>query len=88
MSQYELTFLLNEEQDQKKVEDIFKSSPAKLLQQETWGKRILSYPVKKKASAYYFCWKFEIDQSKLQELKTKLKFNESILRSLLLKLDK
>lgn len=84
MSKYEITFLLNKEEDLKEVEELFGSYSAKLLQQDKWGKKTLSYPIKKQRDAYYINWKFELEPAKLKELKQKLDFNEKLLRYLLL----
>lgn len=84
MSQYEITFLLEKEEDQKELEGLLKANSANILQQDKWGKRTLSYPIKKLKDAFYFNWKFEIPRDKLKEVKQKLNFKDNIIRYLLL----
>lgn len=84
MSQYEITFLLSKEEDAKEIEEILKSNSAKTLQQLSWGKKTLSYPIKKQIEAYFFNWQFEVDPSQMKALKQKLNFNDKIIRYLLI----
>ncbi len=87
MAVYELTFLLNEEAELKSIEELIQSLSGKIINKEKWGKKTLSYPIKKTNSAVFYIWKFEINPEKLTELKRKLNFNEKLLRYLILKLD-
>lgn len=81
---YELTFLLNEEEELKKIREIIESFSGKIINEEKWGKKTLAYPIKKNHSAYYYSWKIEINQNKIAELKKKLNFSEKLMRYLLL----
>ena len=85
MTKYELTLLLPEESEAKKIKDLISELKGKIGKEDAWGKRNLAYPIKKNNSAYYFHWLIEIDQNKVNELKKKLNFNEKLLRFLLLK---
>ncbi len=84
MSQYEFVFLLNEEEELKKIKEFIASLSGKLLKEESWGQKTLAYPVKKNRTANFYDWIIEMEQKKIAELKKKLNFNEKILRYLLL----
>lgn len=87
MTKYELTLLLPEETEIKKIEDLIADLKGKIIQEDKWGKRILEYPIKKNLSAFYFHLLIEIEQVNVTELKKKLNFNEKLIRHLLLKTD-
>ncbi len=48
------------------------------------GKIKLAYPIKKQLLAYFFCLEFEIDSEEIEKLQNNLKFENDILRFLLL----
>lgn len=85
MSAYELTFLLNEEAEIKNLKDLLTSLSIKVTEEKNWGKRTLSYPIKKQDSANYYTWSIDADTIHIKELKNKLNFNEKLMRYLLLK---
>lgn len=87
MSKYDFVFLLNEEAELKNVKELVSSFSGKVLAEESWGKKTLSYPIRKQASANFYSWEMELDGTKISELKQKLNFNEKLLRYLLLKVD-
>lgn len=87
MTQYEFTFLLNEETELKEIKDLVKATEGKLIKDESWGKKALAYPIKKQTSAVYYNWIVEMDEKKAAEFKRKLNFNEKLLRYLILKVD-
>jgi len=47
-----------------------------------WGKRTLSYPIKRRETGYYVVAKFEATADKLPEFERALKLDESLLRFL------
>lgn len=87
MEKYELTFLLENEEELKTLANLLKSLTGKLVDEKKWGKLPLAYPVDKLESANYFTWTINIDNKKVAELKKKLNFNEKLMRYLLLKKD-
>jgi ribosomal protein S6 len=86
MTVYELTFLLNDEEEVKKIRELAQTLQAKIIEETKWEKKPLVYPIKKNTSADFYIWKLEVDESKVNELKKKLDFNEKIIRYLLLKI--
>jgi len=87
MSQYELTFLTEKEEDAKTVSDLMSGLKVKITKENNWGKKALAYRIKKHHSLYYFNWQFDLTPDLLPELNKKLNFNEKIIRYLLLKLN-
>lgn len=85
MSQYDFVFLLNDEEEVKIIKEMVKSVSGKLLEEKNWGKKTLSYPIKKNTSANFYDWVLEIETAAVADFKKKLNFNEKIIRYLLLK---
>ena len=84
MKMYELTLLLEKEDDLKPIKELITQYSGKILTEEKWGQRLLSYPIKKKNKAIYYILDFSLDKKNILPLKTKLNFNERIIRYLLL----
>ena len=87
MTQYELTFLLNEEIELKQIKGFITSLEGKILKEDDWGEKILAYPIKKNSTAHFYNVRFEMDKNKLADLKRKLNFDEKLIRYLLLKVE-
>lgn len=85
MENYELTFLVNDAADAKDVKSTLESFDGKIVEEKPWGKRALAYPIDKLESAEYFTYMIQIDPAKIEDFKTKMNFNEKIIRYLLLK---
>lgn len=85
--QYELTFILSPELDEKEinsfeqeVEKNIKGLEGSLKKKEKAEKRILSYPIKKFQSGYYLVVNFLFNPEKLRELLLVFKHKKEILR--------
>lgn len=91
MRKYELTVIVppsfsKQEQD-KIASDIKKEVDqvgGKMGKQDSWGKKELSYPIKKNAEGIFVLFPFEAPADKIKELEAKLRLKEQILRHLLL----
>lgn len=89
---YELTFILDERANpddaKKKITDI-KSSIDKLggqtTKEEAWGRRELAYPIKRNRSGFYVTLWFDLDPKSVKTLEQQLNFDESVIRSLVIK---
>lgn len=86
MNYYELIILLNDQEEVKKIKELIQTLQGKILEEAKWEKKPLAYPIKKNTLADFYIWKLEVDESKVNELKKKLNFNEKIIRYLLLKI--
>jgi len=53
-----------------------------------WGRRQLAYMIEKLAKAHYVCMNIECDQATLEELEHAFKFNDAVLRHLIVKMKK
>ncbi len=87
MNKYELTLLLEEEKKIDEVKKLLEAAKAKIVTENKWGKKSLSYPIKKKLGAYYFNLVLDLELNDVNPLKKKLDYNEQIMRYLLLKID-
>ena len=55
---------------------------------EDWGRRQLAYLIEKIAKAHYVCLNIECDQETLDELEHAFKFNDAVLRHLVVRTKK
>lgn len=85
MNRYEFVFLLNDEEELKNIKELVKSASGKLIDEKSWGKKTLSYTIKKNSSANFFEWILEMENAAVADLRKKLNFNEKLIRYLLLK---
>ena len=53
---------------------------------EDWGRRQLIYMINKLAKAHYLCINIEADQAVMVELEHAFKFNDAVLRHLIVKM--
>jgi small subunit ribosomal protein S6 len=54
---------------------------------EDWGRRQLAYPIKKIHKAHYILLNIECNDKVLEELKTNFRYNDAVLRNLILRRD-
>ena len=54
---------------------------------EDWGRRQLAYPIAKVHKAHYVLMNIECDNETLTELEHSFKFNDAVLRHLIVKMD-
>ncbi|NTU73376.1 30S ribosomal protein S6 [Candidatus Roizmanbacteria bacterium] len=87
MDVYELTLLLNIDNDVKAYKEHVASVGGTITEEIVWKNKPLAYPIKKQTNATYYIWKLEIAKDRVNELKKKLNFDEQLLRYLLLKVD-
>lgn len=93
MKDYELTLIIDPDsktEDQKKlitkVKKIITDLKGKVEKTDEWGKKQLSYPIKKKNMGSYFCLKINLSPEKVFEIDKKLKLEETLMRHLLVNL--
>jgi small subunit ribosomal protein S6 len=55
---------------------------------EDWGRRQMTYPIAKMHKAHYVLMNIEVDGETLAELEHAFKFNDAVLRHLVVKMDK
>ena len=89
---FELTFILDEkatpESGQMKTAELKTAIEAlggSLTKEEHWGRRELAYPIKRNRSGLYVTLWLDLPSTKLKALDEQLRFDESIIRSLVTK---
>ncbi|WMC18942.1 MAG: 30S ribosomal protein S6 [Enterobacteriaceae bacterium PSpicST2] len=68
--------------------EYIKNNNGKIYRIEDWGKRKLSYKIKKKKKAHYFLLNIEISKKNIKNLEKKLKLNNFIMRKLIIRTKK
>lgn len=90
MRHYEIVFLVHPDQSEQvpamveRYESIIAKHEGLIHRKEDWGRRQLCYPIKDVHKAHYMLLNIECNQVALDELKNAFKFNDAILRHLIL----
>jgi small subunit ribosomal protein S6 len=63
---------------------IVEATAGKIHRLEDWGRRQMAYPIKKVHKAHYILMNVECDQVALTELESGFRFNDAILRNMIL----
>ena len=91
MRHYEIVFLVHPDQSEqvpniiKKYEDFVKADGGKVHRLEDWGKRQLAYPINKLSRAHYVLMNIECGDKALADINNNFRFNDAVLRNLVLK---
>lgn len=89
MQNYKLTFLMRNDLDEKKRQEIIQSVKEKVGEQSSitkedlWGVRDLAYTIKREKKAYYVYLEFQAKPEIIPSLDKMMKLNEDILRYLI-----
>ena len=75
----------NLDKEDKSFKDQITSKKGKIIAEEDWGLRDLSYSINNNKKAFYKFFQLEINSSLIQEVKKNLTQNENILRHLFIK---
>jgi len=94
MRNYELMFILHPDLDEANVESNVErvkswitESGGSVIKQELWGKRRLSYKIRKQAEGIYVLLQASLEPSFTAELERNLRLTEQIMRFLLTAMD-
>lgn len=91
MRHYEIVFLVHPDQSEQvpamveRYEGIITKNGGKIHRKEDWGRRPLAYPINDLHKAHYTLLNVECDLESLEELKNTFKFNDAIIRYLVMK---
>jgi len=87
MAQYEVTLLFpkTEKAGKKSAEKLFKAAGVKVKKAHDWKIRELAYPIDKQTEAHYWLFEVEAEPKQVKDLEGKIKLEESILRSLIVR---
>jgi len=91
MRHYEVVFLVHPDQSEQvpgmieRYANLINQSGGLIHRTEDWGRRQLAYPINKIHKAHYVLFNVECDQKTLEEIETAFKFNDAVLRNLIMK---
>jgi small subunit ribosomal protein S6 len=66
---------------------LIEADGGKIHRLEDWGRRQLAYPIANLAKAHYVLLNIEVGQNALNELESGFRFNDAVLRHLVIKRD-
>lgn len=87
---YEVVFLVHPDQSEQvpvmieRYRGMIEKGEGKIHRLEDWGRRQLAYPIEKLHKAHYVLMNIECDNEVLKELKHTFRYNDAILRELIL----
>ena len=93
MRHYEIVFLVHPDQSEQvpamidRYKALVESNGGKVHRLEDWGRRQLAYPINKIHKAHYVLMNVECDQAVRDEIETAFRFNDAVLRNLIIKRD-
>ena len=93
MRHYEIVFIVHPDQSEQvpamveRYRQMVAGKDGKIHRLEDWGRRQLAYPIEKMHKAHYVLMNIECDNETLQELEHAFKFNDAVLRHLIVKMN-
>ncbi|NYT44718.1 30S ribosomal protein S6 [Pollutimonas thiosulfatoxidans] len=94
MRHYEVVFIVHPDQSEQvpamieRYQSVVTSNGGQVHRLEDWGRRQLAYPIQKLVKAHYVCFNIECGQTVLDELEHSFRYNDAILRHLIIKAKK
>ena len=92
MRHYEIVFIVHPDQSEQvpgmveRYRAIVTAKSGSIHRLEDWGRRQLAYPIQKIHKAHYVLMNIECDAETLTELEHSFKFNDAVLRHLIVKM--
>lgn len=93
MRHYEIVFLVHPDQSEQvpamidRYRTLIEEANGSIHRLEDWGRRQLAYPIVKLHKAHYVLMNIECDSETLAKLEDLFRFNDAILRKLVIKRD-
>ena len=93
MRHYEVVFLVHPDQSEQvpamieRYKTLVENGNGKIHRLEDWGRRQLAYPIQNLVKAHYVLFNIEVEQAILAELTESFRFNDAVLRHLIMKRD-
>jgi small subunit ribosomal protein S6 len=90
MRHYEIVFLVHPDQTEQvpamieRYRQAIEARGGSIHRLEDWGRRQLAYPIAKVHKAHYVLMNIECDQVALDELENAFRFNDAVLRNLII----
>jgi small subunit ribosomal protein S6 len=94
MRHYEVVFLVHPDQSEQvpamieRYRSMIEGAKGVIHRLEDWGRRQLAYPIAKVHKAHYVLLNIECTLETLRELESAFRFNDAVLRSLVIKRDR
>lgn len=94
MRHYEIIVLIHPDQSEQvpamleRYKTLITTTGGQVHRVEDWGRRQLAYQINKLAKAHYLCLNVEISKETLAEIETGFKFNDAVLRHLIVQTKK
>ena len=94
MRHYEVVFIVHPDQSEQvpamieRYQSLITGQEGKVHRLEDWGRRQLAYPIQKLVKAHYVCLNIECGQATLDELEHSFRYNDAVLRHLVIKAKK
>ena len=91
MRHYEIVYLVHPDQSEQvtamadRYKTVIADGGGTVHRYEDWGRRQLAYPINKIHKAHYILMNVEVSQETLAEIENLFRFNDAIIRSLVLK---
>jgi small subunit ribosomal protein S6 len=93
MRHYEIVFLVHPDQSEQvpamveRYTNTIEATEGKIHRFEDWGRRHLAYPINDVHKAHYILMNVECTQEALDELTTNFRYNDAVLRNLVIRRD-
>ncbi|MCK9508161.1 MAG: 30S ribosomal protein S6 [Pigmentiphaga sp.] len=94
MRHYEVVFIVHPDQSEQvpamveRYKSLITSQEGTIHRLEDWGRRQLAYPIEKLVKAHYVCMNIECGHATLEELEHAFRYNDAVLRHLVIKMKK
>ena len=94
MRHYEIVILVHPDQSEQvpamieRYQSIVTSNKGIIHRLEDWGRRLLAYPINKVHKAHYVLMNIECDNDSLKQLAEAFRFNDAVIRNLVIKKNK
>ena len=91
---YEIVFLVHPDQSEQvpamveRYRGIIETNDGVIHRQEDWGRRQLAYPINKVYKAHYTLLNIECNQAAVDELTSAFKFNDAVIRHMVMTMSK
>ena len=93
MRHYEIVFLVHPDQSEQvpamidRYRSMIETASGAIHRLEDWGRRQLAFPINKIHKAHYVLMNIECDQATVDQLQSAFRFNDAVIRNLIIKRD-
>ncbi len=91
MRHYEVVFMVHPDQSEQvpamvnRYRGMIEADGGVIHRLEDWGRRLLAYPIQKLLKAHYVLMNIECTQRALEELESAFRFNDAVIRNMVIK---